>query len=106
MADRRRRVDLPERQATVRAELRRVLREGSFTARDLSARVGIGEKDVAGHLEHLSRSLKPSGERLEIDPARCLGCGFVFKDRTRLSKPSRCPGCKGQRLTPARYRVV
>jgi hypothetical protein len=98
--------DLPERRTTIRAELRAVLREGLLTARDISARVGISEKDVAEHLEHLSRSLKPSGERLDIEPARCHACGFVFKDRERFGKPSRCPRCKGQRLAPARYGIV
>jgi predicted Zn-ribbon and HTH transcriptional regulator len=98
--------DLPERQTTIRAELRTVLREGFATARDISARIGIPEKDVAEHLRHLSRSLKPGGERLEIQQASCHTCGFVFRDRDRLDKPSRCPRCKGQRLAPARYRVV
>lgn len=98
--------DLPERQLTVRAALRRLLSEGFLTARELSGRVGVGEKDVAAHLEHLARSVKASGERFEIDPARCHDCGFVFRDRTRLSKPSRCPRCKGEGLAPARYRIV
>lgn len=98
--------DLPERNVTVRAELRGALRDGLLTARDLSVRVGISEKDVAEHLEHLRRSLKPEGERLEVEHARCLACGFVFRDRERLTKPSRCPRCKGQRLTPARYGIV
>jgi transcriptional regulator len=102
----RRRRDLPARETTVREALRRALREERLTARDLSARVGIGEKDVAEHLQHLARSLKPGEERLHVEPARCLGCGFVFTDRARLGKPSRCPRCKGQRLTPARYAVV
>ena len=106
MTQRPRPRDLPERQATIRGELRAVLREALFTAREISARVGISEKDVAEHLEHLSRSLKPGGDRLEIEPPRCHACGFVFKDRTRLGKPSRCPRCKGERLAPARYGIV
>jgi transcriptional regulator len=97
---------LIERHTTVRAELKEILRAGAFTSRDLSARVGISEKDVAGHLEHLARSVQQSGERLDVEHARCLACGFVFKDRTRLTKPSRCPRCKGERLAPARYRIV
>jgi transcriptional regulator len=66
---------VPERLQTVRSELKRVLREGSFTARDLSACVGISEKDVAQHLEHVGRSVRDSGERLTVEHARCLGCG-------------------------------
>jgi transcriptional regulator len=86
--------------------LKRVLREGTFTARDLSARVGITEKDVAQHLEHVGRSVRDGGERLTVEHARCLGCGFVFKDRERLTRPSRCPRCKAERVQPARFGIV
>lgn len=94
-----------ERHATIRSALREALRAGPLGARELSARIGISEKDVAGHLEHLARSLRRGGERLVVDPARCLGCGFAFTERTRLSKPSRCPACKSQRLEPASFSI-
>jgi predicted Zn-ribbon and HTH transcriptional regulator len=97
--------DLPERHATLRAQLGDVLREGRFTARDVSGRIGISERDVAQHLEHLARSAKKRGERLEVEPPECLDCGFVFKDRTRFTRPSRCPRCKGERVTAARYSI-
>lgn len=106
MANDRRGPRLPERQTTVRSELKAILHEGPFTTRDLSVRVGVGEKDVAMHLEHIARSVQASGERFEVEPPRCLACGFVFKDRTRMTKPSRCPRCKGERLAPARYRIA
>lgn len=94
------------RNVTIRSALRGALREGPLGARELSARVGIGEKEVAGHLEHLARSLRQSGERLRVEPARCLACGFLFKERVRLSRPSKCPACKSQRLAPARFRIA
>jgi predicted Zn-ribbon and HTH transcriptional regulator len=95
-----------ERHVTIRSELRRVLGEGPLTARELSARVGISEKEVAGHLAHLARSLRQRGEQLRVEPPRCLACGFVFKERTRLDKPSRCPECKSERLAPSRFAIA
>ena len=106
MAKRPRSHKLTERHATVRSALRQVLGEGPLTARELSARVGISEKEVSGHLEHLARSLRHSSERLRVEPAQCLGCGFVFEERTRLSKPSKCPVCRGQRLDPPRFVIL
>ncbi len=106
MAKRPRSHKLSERHATVRSALRQVLREGPLTARELSARVGIGEKEVSGHLEHVARSLRHSGERLRVEPAQCFACGFVFKERTRLSKPSKCPACRSQRLDPPRFIIL
>jgi predicted Zn-ribbon and HTH transcriptional regulator len=95
-----------ERHATVRDDLRRALQEGFLSFRELSVRVRVSEKDIPQHLEHLARSAKASGQRLDIEPARCLGCEFVFRERTRLTRPSRCPRCRGQRVAAARFRIV
>lgn len=95
-----------ERAHTVREAIAAELREGSFSAHELSARVSVEEREVAAHLQHLERSLKHSGERLSVLPPRCLKCGFVFVDRERLRKPSRCPECKSERLSPARFSIA
>ena len=106
MAKRPRAHKLTERHATVRSALRQVLREGPLTARELSARVGIGEKEVFGHLEHIARSLRHSSERLRVEPAQCLACAFVFTERTRLTKPSKCPVCRSERMDPPRFVIL
>jgi predicted Zn-ribbon and HTH transcriptional regulator len=95
----------PESRAeTIRASLRAALREGASTLRELSGAVSVGEKDLVAHLEHLERSLRHSGERLVVEPARCLACGFE-PDR-RFTRPSRCPQCKGNRLAYPRFSIV
>lgn len=94
-----------ERTATVRASLAEVLREGPATAKELSERVGIPEKDVAGHLEHLERSLEAQGEKLVIEPAECLACGYAFTGRRKLTRPSRCPECGSERIDPPAFRI-
>ncbi len=86
------------------AELSAAPEEG-LTARELSARVGISEKDVAGHLEHLQRSLRAGGAALDLLPAECLACGFVFKDRARLTRPGSCPECRSTRIDPPAFRI-
>ncbi len=95
-----------ERRATVRSELVRHLRAGPLTARELSGRVGVAERAVAEHLAHVARSLRAAGERLHVEPARCLECGFVFRKRERLGKPSACPACRSQHVAPPRFRVL
>jgi len=96
----------PSRQATIRAELGRLLRAGNLTAQELSARVGVPERQIPAHLGHLARSLRARAERLAIEPARCLDCGFVFRKRDRLSRPSRCPACRSQHLTSPRFAIA
>jgi predicted Zn-ribbon and HTH transcriptional regulator len=87
------------RSQTVRQDLDRALRAGPATARDLSRAVGASERDVLGHLVHLAKSLRARGERLEIVPATCLDCGFVFAKRERPARPSHCARCRGDRLS-------
>jgi predicted Zn-ribbon and HTH transcriptional regulator len=94
-----------ERSITVREALLRHLREGPRTAHELSGLVGIPEKQVADPLAHVARSIRPTGERLRVEPARCLGCGFVFRKRNRLDRPSACPVCRGQHIGLPRFAV-
>jgi transcriptional regulator len=91
---------------TVRAALREALRGRPLTALELSAAVGIAHKQVDDHLEHLQKSVSAEGETLVVDPATCLGCGYVFRERTRTSRPSRCPKCKSERIDPPRFSLV
>ena len=95
------------RQATVRRSLREVLLAGEATARDLSRLVGIPERDVAEHLEHLERSVRHRGERLVVEPSVCLSCGFAFthRERHRFTRPGRCPGCRGRRISLPTFRI-
>jgi transcriptional regulator len=95
----------PEHKQTLRDALYLALLNGPETIRELSIRIGAREKDLLGHLEHLERSLTHSGERLVVLPARCLGCDYVFEERTRLGKPGKCPACKSTRITLPRFLV-
>jgi hypothetical protein len=91
---------------TVRAALADALRRGPATAKDLSAEVGVREKDVADHLAHLGRSLAHRNERLVVEPATCIACGFAFADRDRLTRPGACPRCRSTRIEPQVFAVV
>jgi predicted Zn-ribbon and HTH transcriptional regulator len=93
------------RAETLRDAIRRALRSGPATARDLSAAVGLREKDVAEHLSHLTRSLGHRGERLVVEPASCVACGYAFRDRTRLTRPGACPACRSTRIDPPVFRI-
>jgi transcriptional regulator len=95
-----------ERSETIRVSLRRALERGWVTAHELSADVGLREKDVAAHLSHIERSLKKDGGQFEVDPAGCLECEFIFKKRDRLTRPARCPVCNSERISPPRFRIL
>ena len=75
-------------------------RSASWLAREL----GITRGDVEEDLRHLLRSARAAGHDIEIVPARCKACDFVF-DEERLQKPSRCPACKATRLYEPMIRI-
>ncbi len=81
---------------TVRQMLIDILLEGPASAKDISAGVGIPEKEVLPHLEHIRKSLQHGTQRLLMTPARCRSCDFAFHKRARFTKPGRCPTCRGR----------
>jgi predicted Zn-ribbon and HTH transcriptional regulator len=83
-----------EKHGTFRQEIISVLVEKAMAAREISAEVGISEKEVVEHLEHIRIASRKSKERLMIIPAECKNCGFKFKKRERLNKPGKCPICR------------
>ena len=95
----------PERTRTDRDALRDAFAAAGapLTVRELSQLAGLPEDAVLRHLEHLIRSVKAEGGRIEVHPAECLGCGFVFEGRTKLGRPGKCPECRGTRIAPASY---
>ena len=89
---------------TVRKSLLTLLcaqpRSVSSLARDLGLRKG----DVDDDLQHALRSARAAGHQVIVIPARCRSCGFTF-DEQKLSKPSRCPQCRGARLYEAQISI-
>lgn len=81
---------------TLRRQLREVLTTPR-TASSLARELGLRRGDVEEDLQHAIRSARAAGERVVITPASCKQCGFVF-DRDKLSKPGKCPECRGSRI--------
>lgn len=90
---------------TIRQKIVKLLSKSELDARELSQELGVQEKEVYDHLAHVARSVKAEKKKLIIHPSRCLRCGFVFADRKRLTRPSRCPKCRRTHLQNPRYHI-
>jgi hypothetical protein len=84
-----------DRQDTLRHEIMNLLSRESLAAREISEQVGIQEKDVLGHLEHIKIALHGG---LVMESALCMACGFSFRKRERLKGPGRCPVCRSEHI--------
>lgn len=78
-----------ERSRTVRQQIIEHLRCGPASAGELSAELGLSEKQVREELDSLRRQVD-----LVITPPRCGKCGFEFTGRRRTRKPGKCPKCR------------
>ncbi len=91
---------------TIRQRIMTLLIDKEMDARELSQTMGIREKEVYEHLPHIARSVAAQRKKLIIQPVRCLACGYVFKDRTRFTRPGRCPLCKKSHLEEPKYKIT
>jgi hypothetical protein len=89
----------------LRRHLIDVLSQEPRSVSSLARELGMGRGDVEADLRHLLRSARASGHAVQILPARCRTCEFVFAE-DKLAKPSRCPMCKGTRLFEAQVCIA
>lgn len=82
---------------TVRRQLIELLSREPRSASSVARELGLHRGDIDRQLQHAIRSAAAAGHLIEIIPARCKDCGFEFS-LDRLSKPGRCPSCRGSRL--------
>ena len=82
---------------TIRRQLIELLSHEPRSVSSLARELGLRRGDVDEDLRHAVRSAMSAGHLVEVIPARCKDCGFMFGPE-RLSKPGRCPSCKGSRL--------
>jgi transcriptional regulator len=91
---------------TLRRRIIALLSDREMDVRELSQALGIKEKEVYEHLVHVERSATAASARFILTPSQCLLCGYVFENRRRLTRPSRCPMCKRSKLQTPSFRIA
>ena len=82
---------------TFRKDLLTLLTDQPRSVSALARDLGLKRGDVEDDLRHALRSARAAGHEIVVVPARCRSCGFTFDDE-KLSKPGKCPECRGTRL--------
>ena len=82
---------------TFRKDLMTLLTDQPRSVSALARDLGLKRGDVEDDLRHALRSAQAAGHQIVVVPARCRSCGFTF-DEEKLSKPGKCPECRGTRL--------
>jgi predicted Zn-ribbon and HTH transcriptional regulator len=90
---------------TIRQQIMELLINKEMGARELSQTVRIREKDVYTHLSHIAQTVSTQQRQLIVRPFRCLACGYLFQNRKRFTRPSRCPRCKKSFIQEPTYQI-
>ena len=91
--------------STPRQAMKELLLAAPFSSLELSKRLSLAEKEVLEHLAHIARA-PGSGYHFHLIPAVCKHCGFIFKKRDRLTRPTRCPLCQHQSISRPRFALL
>ncbi len=90
---------------TRRQEIGEMLKQRPLSIYELAEVLGVKVNIILDDLNHIKKSL-PSSQKILLFPARCQKCGFRFSKRTRLTRPSRCPKCKSERIKAPVIQIV
>lgn len=93
-----------ERSATIRRDIIELMKLGPVTPFEISGMLRVSEREAVFHLGHALESASAKYQ-IEVTPAHCKSCGFVFWERKKVGKPSRCPQCKASRVEAASYYI-
>lgn len=88
-----------------RKELIDVLLNNPLSIKDIAQLLEMPVKDVEEDIQHLQKSIKHMEYQLEVIPARCHKCDFLFS-KDKLHKPSKCPKCHATWIYEPRISVV
>jgi predicted Zn-ribbon and HTH transcriptional regulator len=89
---------------TFRRDLLKLLTAQPRSVSSIARELGLTRGDVDDDFRHLIRSARAAGHTVTIEPARCRSCGFTFGEE-KLSKPGKCPMCRGTRLFEAQVSI-
>ena len=90
---------------TRRREMIELLEKEKTTAKQLADLFRVDMKFVFEDLKHISQTVKIHHKKLKIEPAVCNVCGYVFKERERLSRLTKCPKCRSEDITEPEFYI-
>jgi predicted Zn-ribbon and HTH transcriptional regulator len=91
---------------TTRQRIVELLTGARLTSYQLAQLLGVPERQVEDHLVHVVKTVgRDRGKRFILEPSACQDCGFLFGERRKLTRPSRCPRCRSEHITAPRYGI-
>lgn len=80
-----------------------MLSQGRYSAQELANHFQVEMVWIVDDINHIRRSIQP--RELVMEPPVCQQCGFTYKERSRIKRPSRCPRCKHERIKEPLFHI-
>ena len=97
---------MPAEELTLRQRIVQEITGTLRSSRQLAELIRVPEREIEDHLTHIVKSVsRDRTRRFVLDPSACQRCGYVFRERSRLRRPSRCPHCRSEDITPPRFGI-
>lgn len=77
-----------------------------MTLLELADLTNFPVKVVAQDLDSVRKTIRYDNKRIEVRPAVCMNCNYVFSGRSRVSDPHKCPECHSERIAPQKFRIT
>ena len=91
--------------STRREKIVKLLKSSSMTLQEISSYFDVPYSTIPEDINSIRKTLRRQGLRIFVAPAECIKCGFVFRDRSRVDDPKKCPKCHDERIDPQRFRI-
>ncbi|PIN78952.1 hypothetical protein COV16_05290 [Candidatus Woesearchaeota archaeon CG10_big_fil_rev_8_21_14_0_10_34_8] len=82
---------------TRRKEIIEILKKHKISVQELTNIYKTEISEIMEDVDHIKTSFK---QKFKTKPPQCNFCGFVYKERSKIKKPSRCPKCKHEDIIP------
>lgn len=89
---------------TRRQQIMEMLSREPISLQHLANHFRVEMREISDDVKHIRLSIKGRAD-LVMQPAQCRQCGYVFRGRSRVKRPSRCPRCKHERIMPSLFSI-
>ncbi|MFW9778608.1 MAG: HTH domain-containing protein [Candidatus Heimdallarchaeota archaeon] len=76
-----------------------------MTLLEMSDELKVSVKTVIEDIDSIRKTLRREDRHIEVRPAVCVKCNFIFSGRTRISDPTKCPKCHSEQIEPQGFRI-
>ncbi len=88
---------------TRRQEIIEILEKSPMSISQLANMYKMKVEELLEDFPHIKKTIHP--KQLKIIPAVCKDCRFVFKERTKLKAPSKCPKCRSEWIEEPLFKI-